>query len=306
VSYRIRNKKGDNMKKIFLKILILLVAGLLLFSGCIDQKTNSRQTGNQKIVKIGDNVSVDYIGTIDGNVVATSIESVAKENNLSQTNGQYGPIKFVVGSGKVIKGFDEGIIGMREGESKTLTMPPEKAFGVIDPRLIKIVPIIQTIPMTITSPRIVNVTTDQFESTFGTNHTTGDIVQIPNLNISATIKNMTATNVSISYNLAVGTQISDKPFKETVIKIDENNITTKFDVKKNDTVILPDAVWRSTVIDVNSENMTLRHNRIPDVVVPTTLGKMSIHFNDTDITMDLNNPFAGKTVIYNVTIVSID
>lgn len=288
------------------KILIILAAMILLFSGCIDQKKENQQTGNQKTVKIGDNVSVDYIGTVDDSVVVTSIESVAKENNLTSTNRTYGPITFTVGSGKVIKGFDEGIIGMRVGESRTLTIPPEKGFGLNDPNLIKTIPIIQTISSTTTFPRIVNVPIDQFESKVGRNHTVGDIVQIPDSNFNATIKSMTTSNVLLSSNLAVGTQISPKPWKETVMKIDENNFTTKFEVEKNETVQLPDTMWNSTVIDVNSQNITLKHNSIPDTKMLSYFGNVRVHFNDTYITMDLNDELAGETFVYNVTIRSIE
>jgi FKBP-type peptidyl-prolyl cis-trans isomerase 2 len=294
-------KKEVNMKK----LLIIIAAAILLFSGCIDQKAGNQKTDSQKTVKNGSNISVDYIGTVDGSVVVTSIESVAKENNLSLSNRKYGPLTFIVGSGKVIKGFDEGVIGMRVGESRMMTISPEKGFGIKDPKLIKTIPIIQNISTATTSPRAVNIPIDQFKSTFGANHTTGDIVQIPGSNISATVKNMTASNVLISYNIAIGTQVSQKT-KETVIKIDENNITTKFEVKKNDTIQLPNIEWNSTVIDVNSENITLRHNSIQDTKMMTSVGYVRIHFNDTYITMDLNNELAGDTFVYNVTVISIN
>jgi peptidylprolyl isomerase len=297
-----KTEKEVNMKK----ILIILAAMILLFSGCIDQKTVNQKTESQKTVKIGDNVSVDYTGSINGSVVVTSIESVAKENNLSSNNRKYGPITFTVGSGKVIKGFDEGVVGMRVGESRTLTIPPEKGFGSRNPELIKIVPIIQNISTTKTLPRVVNVSMTQFAPIFGNNHTTGDIVKIPDSNISATIKNMSISSVLLSYNLLAGTQVSQQPWNETVIKIDENNITTKIDVKKNDTVRLPDTAWDSTVMNVDAENITLRHNSIKDTDMLTSVGNAKVHFNDTYITIDFNNELAGETFVYNVTIKSID
>lgn len=287
------------------KILIILAAMILLISGCIDQKAGSQKTESQKTVKIGDNVSVNYIGTLDGSVVVTSIESVAKENNLSSKNRKYGPITFTVGSGKVIKGFDEGVVGMRVGESRTLTITPERGFGLRNPGLIKTIPIIQNISTTTTFPRLVNVPINQFTSTVGNNHTTGDIVKIPDSNISATIKNMTNSSVLLSYNLVVGTQVSQKPWKETVIKIDENNITTKIETKKNDTVQLPDTAWDSTVINIDAGNITLRHNSIQDTTMLTTVGNARVHFNNTYITIDFNNELAGETFVYNITVVSL-
>ncbi|MCE8422927.1 MAG: FKBP-type peptidyl-prolyl cis-trans isomerase, partial [Candidatus Methanoperedens sp.] len=74
------------------KILILLLIAVILFSGCVGEKT----------VKMGDNISVDYIGSLEnGKVFDTSIEKVANENNLTPHGGGYKPLKFNVGKGGV-------------------------------------------------------------------------------------------------------------------------------------------------------------------------------------------------------------
>lgn len=41
----------------------------------------------------------------------------------------YKPLTFTVGAGQMIKGFDEGVVGMKVGEEKTLEIPPEEAYG---------------------------------------------------------------------------------------------------------------------------------------------------------------------------------
>ncbi|MFN3528192.1 MAG: FKBP-type peptidyl-prolyl cis-trans isomerase, partial [Candidatus Altarchaeaceae archaeon] len=43
-----------------------------------------------------------------------------------------GTISFIVGSGEIIKGFEEGIIGMKVNESKSFVVPPEKGFGTLE------------------------------------------------------------------------------------------------------------------------------------------------------------------------------
>ncbi|MBF2014665.1 MAG: peptidylprolyl isomerase [Rivularia sp. T60_A2020_040] len=66
--------------------------------------------------KAGNNVKVHYTGKLDDGTVFDS--SVERE-----------PLQFSLGSGNVIPGFEEAIIGMTPGESKTATIPPDQAYG---------------------------------------------------------------------------------------------------------------------------------------------------------------------------------
>jgi len=289
------------MKKIF----FLIMAAAILLSGCVDK------TG--QVVKIGDNISVDYTGRyVDGKVFDTSIESVAKANNLSARD-IYEPLKFKVGQrpSAVIEGFDKGVIGMKIGETKKLVIPPEEAYP-INPSLIQAAPIVQDLPATRTIPKVFEIPLEQFEQFFGTNHSVGDVVQIPDTNINITIKNLTS-EVSLTYNLKVGSNIWDarSPWNETVIKIDDKNITTKINVTNNEIVQFPDAPFSTTVVQITEKNVTLRHNPIPEttITVPGMFGQMvnmRIRFNDTSMIMDRNPEEAGKTLIFNVTLLSID
>ncbi len=282
------------MKKYF----ILLFAAVILFSGCVSQ--------SQKTVKNGDNISVDYTGSIqNGKVFDTSIESVAKENNLSTTGRHYRPINFTVGKGDVIKGFDEGVIGMKVGETKSMIIPPENAYGPIKPELIQAYPIIQVIPTTF--PRIVERPISMFETTFGKGHKQGDIVTLPSTTINMTVQNI-SSNVTLSYNFKVGDLIPTPgaPWNETVAKIDDKNITVNYSLKKGDIVQYPDAPWNTTVIDINETAVTLRHNAIPETEIRSTFGMTKISFNETSIIFDQNSPLAGKTLVFNVTVRSIE
>ncbi|MCB0219895.1 MAG: FKBP-type peptidyl-prolyl cis-trans isomerase [Chrysiogenetes bacterium] len=76
-----------------------------------------QQVGTGAEAKTGDNVEVHYTGTLtDGTKFDSSLD-----------RGR--PFKFRLGAGKVIKGWDEGIVGMKEGGKRKLIIPPNLAYG---------------------------------------------------------------------------------------------------------------------------------------------------------------------------------
>jgi len=76
--------------------------------------------------KMGDTVKVHYSGKLDTGV-------------LFDTSEGSDPLQFELGSGCLIQGFEEAVVGMSPGESKTVIIPPEKAYGRYrDDRVIKI------------------------------------------------------------------------------------------------------------------------------------------------------------------------
>ena len=74
-------------------------------------------------VKNGDKVRVHYTGKFeDGEVFDSSIGIE--------------PLEFEVGAGDVIDGFDEAVVGMAVGESKTVTITPDKGYGDYNPEML--------------------------------------------------------------------------------------------------------------------------------------------------------------------------
>jgi FKBP-type peptidyl-prolyl cis-trans isomerase 2 len=69
------------------------------------------------MVEKGDKVSVHYTGTFESGEV---FDSSLKRNE---------PLAFEVGSGQMISGFDQAVLGMSEGETKNITLSPDQAYG---------------------------------------------------------------------------------------------------------------------------------------------------------------------------------
>ncbi|MGW8193178.1 MAG: FKBP-type peptidyl-prolyl cis-trans isomerase [Desulforhopalus sp.] len=85
------------------------------------------------VVKRGDNVKVHYTGKlVDGTVFDSS-------------EGRE-PLEFAVGSGQVIQGFDEAVVGMSIGDSKQVHIPVDKAYGERNDEMVVQVPVEQIPP----------------------------------------------------------------------------------------------------------------------------------------------------------------
>lgn len=66
--------------------------------------------------KIGSNVKVHYIGKLED---GTEFDSSKNRD----------PLQFTIGQGQLIPGFEEAVIGMSPGETKTTTIPADQAYG---------------------------------------------------------------------------------------------------------------------------------------------------------------------------------
>jgi len=74
-------------------------------------------------VKSGDTVKVHYHGRLTNG------------NTFDSSEGRQ-PLEFTVGSGMVIKGFDNGVLGMNVGDKKTVEIPVHEAYGPKDPQMV--------------------------------------------------------------------------------------------------------------------------------------------------------------------------
>ncbi len=88
-------------------------------------------------VQNGSKVSIHYTGKLsDGQVFDTSVQ----EGRV--------PLEFVVGEGSMIEGFERGVLGMEVGDTRTITMASDDAYGPVRDDLMFEVPI-TNVPTTV-------------------------------------------------------------------------------------------------------------------------------------------------------------
>jgi FKBP-type peptidyl-prolyl cis-trans isomerase 2 len=80
------------------------------------------------VIKKGDKVKVEYVGSLEDGTVFDS-----SKNHDS-------PLEFIVGAGQLIKGFDDAVVGMKVGDEKEISLPPDEAYGQHNPEFVKDMP----------------------------------------------------------------------------------------------------------------------------------------------------------------------
>ncbi len=241
------------------------------------------KTSTEPIVENGSYVSVLYYGYIyypggQPRVFDTNIKSVAQNNvsypkTLTYTySGNFAPLNFTVGAGQMIKGFDQGVIGMYQGETKLIVVPPSEGYPMNWANVVNIsvkhqVSVYQTITIsdyksrTGVSPVLYAVAHDKV---YGWN----DQVLAINYN----------TNTVTISNNAVANQYYYPYLNDTNYQVYVNSI---------------------------SQNQTIS---ITVIATPMTLlpgGGIIESVNSTTISINYNKEVAGQTLYFVVTVVKV-
>ena len=82
------------------------------------------QPGSGAAIVAGQKAVVDYTGWL---YETSAADNKGKQFDSSKSAGQ--PFRFTVGAGQVIKGWDQGVAGMKVGGKRRLTIPSDMAYG---------------------------------------------------------------------------------------------------------------------------------------------------------------------------------
>ncbi|MFX1340921.1 MAG: peptidylprolyl isomerase, partial [Promethearchaeota archaeon] len=73
-----------------------------------------------------------------GDVIKVQYEASYEDGTIFDSSEMKGgdPLKFQVGAGQLIRGFEDAVIGMEVGEEKNFTVKPTEAYGEFNPLLV--------------------------------------------------------------------------------------------------------------------------------------------------------------------------
>lgn len=80
-------------------------------------QSKDEKIGTGSAVKSGDTISINYVGTL------------ADGTKFDSSYDRKQPFETQIGVGKVIKGWDEGVVGMKVGGKRKLIIPPSLGYG---------------------------------------------------------------------------------------------------------------------------------------------------------------------------------
>ncbi len=137
---KLKNDTGGLAKTALIIIVVLVMLSASTLVIVLYQGNQDAENKKNRTVVTGNTVKVDYIGKLaDGRVFDTSLASVANDPAVPKSlaftlraNSSYTPLSFTVGGGSLITGFNNAVIGMKVGETKTVDISPAQGYGNLD------------------------------------------------------------------------------------------------------------------------------------------------------------------------------
>ena len=250
----------------FIILIVLAVGGLYMVyaisKGSIDITGGS---GTADKVGVGDVVVVNFIARLENKtIVDTSYAEVARGAGIHNPSRDYRPITFTVGDQLVIIGVEDGVIGMRDREKKTVKVTPDKGFGEYQTDWL------QYSPKNYPIDRLSEIPYPQFRTIVAEEPVPGQTIQDPNIPWPMLIQEVTNETVRLLYTPEIGAVFETK-------------------------------VGLGNVVDITSDQIWIQENPIYDSFIDTENGKAKIlDYNETSVILDYNHPLAGKIIYYEL------
>ena len=252
------------------KIAAKLEAALIAQSGVNNASTVD--AGNATAAP-GDLATVNYTAMLeDGAVFYSTRKTVADDPAVKKAPWFSAPKEFTpevvpVGKAALFPGVGNALAGMKVGGTKRLVLPPEQAFGQADPQKLQKLPLVRTMPRTLTVPA------EEYVKRFNGFPTVGHEIPLTPY-FSAKVAAVREKEVDLLL-MAENGKIYSEPFGDTGITVDDDAITTKL-------------------------------KPVVGAVFPSQNGYGVVTASDADsFTVDMNNPLAGKTVTIDLDLTAL-
>ncbi|MBI5158723.1 FKBP-type peptidyl-prolyl cis-trans isomerase [Candidatus Micrarchaeota archaeon] len=250
-----------------------------------------------KIVEAGDVVAFDYILRVQGEqrVFDTTIQDVAIAENMFIPEKRYLPLEVTVGpeSSGLLKDFDAALVGMREGDSKNLTLSPDRAYGARRDNLTR------AIELTYPVPRVQEKPLAEFISAYG-EVKENDSIKVGFWNVFI----LSVSNDSVVFR---SDPSEGKAFSIRYFTVPLNPTATSVVYIEHVSAKITSVSNESFSYSINVENGERYTARRPTINAETgevLLGSATpisiFGVNETHAVLDFNNPLAGKTLEFQI------
>jgi FKBP-type peptidyl-prolyl cis-trans isomerase 2 len=278
-------------------LLIVLIVVLMVSASTVVilfYQGGQAEEDKSTVVEAGMTINVDYTGKLtDGRIFDTSNYSTASNDALYpktlsftlQAKSKYVPLNFEVGGGTLITGFDSAVVGMKVGQTKTVTLTPDQAYGEMDDSKLVSFSLTENVPL------LVTFTSSDFQAEYGV----------------APVQGMTVTDQNYGWAATV-MEFNTGADRVTVKNVPTLNAEYRIygDSPSGWSVLV-------TSIDSSSDSITIEHqltNSDSDYVMGTDdVGKFFVTQIDTvhgTAVKNYNSELLGKTLVFIITIVSIE
>lgn len=262
------------MNKIITMIGILALM-LFLLTSCKTESAVKIQPGEQKTetpeqinlegtIQKGDLVEMNFVlyGE-DGKVIDTNNKELAEQAKLkTYSPGKY---QFIVGRSDKVKGFDDAVLGLKEGDKKTITLMPTDEKIEIEFNRSNVQSRVRTIP------RKQNFRLDNFEAIFK----------------KPPIKNDVISN----------REMFAWPFR--ILAITNNTVQGEVIIKEGDEVQLPGTDWKSVATTVSELAIQFMQSPKQGQIIETEFGTAVMNVSRSRM-LTFHNPVLGKEFFYTL------
>lgn len=255
-------------------------------------------------VERGDSVYVTYTGKYANGSVFDTNDPALKLDFPDFPAERFTPMLVSIGSGQVIPGFENALIGMREGEEKTVTIRSAQAYGGYNPDKIFSLPKQTTYARQERVLRTVPASLSTLKKDLGESAVVGTIFETENFIFNITAMNRTHATLYLLAPRSDPVQLQNVPWRSRLIDESDDALTYEAMVKDGDKVRDGQGVY-SVQIEESKVVLTSAFEEGDRVSGPDGIGYV------TDVTIDrvilnFNHPLAGYDLVFTLRVDTVE